>query len=44
VARLFPEEARRMPDAGLGYLLDVITLRDAWMHRINLARATWRCR
>jgi hypothetical protein len=39
VARLFPEEARRMPDAGLGYLLDVIMLRDAWMHRVDLARA-----
>jgi uncharacterized protein (TIGR03083 family) len=42
VARLFPEEARRMPDAGLGYLLDVIMLRDAWMHRVDLARATGR--
>jgi uncharacterized protein (TIGR03083 family) len=42
VARLFPEEARRMPDVGLGYLLDVIMLRDVWMHRVDLARATGR--
>jgi uncharacterized protein (TIGR03083 family) len=42
VARLFPEEARRMPEAGLGYLLDVIMVRDAWMHRVDLARATGR--
>jgi uncharacterized protein (TIGR03083 family) len=42
VARLFPEEARRLPDAGLGYLLDVIMLRDVWMHRVDLARATRR--
>ena len=40
--RLFPEEAQRLPDAGLGYLLDVIMLRDAWMHRVDLARATGR--
>lgn len=42
VARLFPEEARRMPDVGLGYLLDVIMLRDVWMHRVDLAQATGR--
>jgi uncharacterized protein (TIGR03083 family) len=42
VAKLFPEEARRMPDAGLGYLLDVIMVRDVWMHRVDLARATGR--
>jgi uncharacterized protein (TIGR03083 family) len=42
VARLFPEEARRMPDVGLGYLLDVVMVRDAWMHRVDLARATGR--
>jgi uncharacterized protein (TIGR03083 family) len=42
VARLFPEDAQRLPDAGLGYMLDVIMLRDAWMHRVDLARATTR--
>jgi uncharacterized protein (TIGR03083 family) len=42
VARLFPEEAQRMPDVGLGYLLDVILVRDVWMHRVDLARATGR--
>jgi uncharacterized protein (TIGR03083 family) len=42
VARLFPEEARRMPDVGLGYLLDVVMVRDVWMHRVDLARATGR--
>jgi uncharacterized protein (TIGR03083 family) len=42
VARLFPEEARRMPDVGLGYLLDVIMVRDVWMHRVDLARAIGR--
>jgi uncharacterized protein (TIGR03083 family) len=39
----FPEPP--LPDRRLGYLFDVLTPRDTWMHRIELVRATgqqWR--
>ncbi len=31
-----------LPDDRLGYVLDVLGLRDPWMHRVDLARATGR--
>jgi uncharacterized protein (TIGR03083 family) len=40
ISRLYPEE--HLPDDRLGYVLDVLGLRDPWMHRIDLARATGR--
>src|SRR6266516_3483631 len=33
---------RMYPDDRLGYVLDVLGLRDLWMHRVDLARATGR--
>jgi uncharacterized protein (TIGR03083 family) len=36
--RLFPEEA--LSDDRLGYMADVVGTRDAWMHRLDIARAT----
>ena len=38
--RLFPEDP--LPEPGFGYLLDVIAVRDTWMHRVDLALATGR--
>ena len=38
--RMFPEE--KLPDDRLSYILDVLGLRDPWMHRVDLARATGR--
>jgi uncharacterized protein (TIGR03083 family) len=40
IGRMYPEEA--LPDDRLGYVLDVLGLRDPWMHRVDLARATGR--
>jgi uncharacterized protein (TIGR03083 family) len=40
VGWMYPEE--QLPDSRLGYLLDVLGLRDPWMHRVDLARATSR--
>jgi len=40
IGRLYPEE--HLPDDRLGYVLDVLGLRDPWMHRIDIARATGR--
>ena len=40
VGRMYPEES--LPDDRLSYLLDVLGLRDPWMHRVDLARATGR--
>jgi uncharacterized protein (TIGR03083 family) len=40
VTRFFPEDP--LPDASLGYLMDVIAARDTWMHRVDIARATGR--
>jgi uncharacterized protein (TIGR03083 family) len=40
VGRMYPEEP--LPDDRLGYVLDVLGLRDPWMHRVDLARATGR--
>jgi uncharacterized protein (TIGR03083 family) len=40
VGRMYPEDS--LPDDRLGYVLDVLGLRDLWMHRIDLARATGR--
>ena len=37
---MYPEES--LPDDRLGYVLDVLGLRDLWMHRVDLARATGR--
>jgi len=31
-----------LPDDRLSYMLDVLGLRDPWMHRVDLARATGR--
>jgi uncharacterized protein (TIGR03083 family) len=36
----FPEPP--LPDKSLGYLFDVLTSRDTWMHRLDIARATGR--
>lgn len=36
----FPEPP--LPDKTLGYLFDVLTSRDTWMHRLDIARATGR--
>jgi uncharacterized protein (TIGR03083 family) len=38
IGRMYPEES--LPDDRLSYILDVLGLRDPWMHRIDLARAT----
>jgi uncharacterized protein (TIGR03083 family) len=40
IGRLYPEES--LPDDRLSYMLDVLGLRDPWMHRVDLARATGR--
>lgn len=40
VGRLYPEEP--LPDDRLGYVLEVLGLRDPWLHRVDLARATGR--
>jgi hypothetical protein len=37
IGRMYPEES--LPDDRLSYLLDVLGLRDPWMHRVDLARA-----
>ena len=39
-ARLFPEE--HLPDLSFAYLFDVLSNRDTWMHRLEIARATGR--
>ncbi|WP_236790999.1 maleylpyruvate isomerase family mycothiol-dependent enzyme [Amycolatopsis sp. GM8] len=38
VARFFPEEP--LPDLSFAYLFDVLSNRDTWMHRLEIARAT----
>src|SRR6266702_378684 len=40
LCRMYPEES--LPDDRLSYILDVLALRDPWMHRVDLARATGR--
>jgi len=40
IGRLYPEES--LPDDRLSYILDVLGLRDPWMHRVDIARATGR--
>lgn len=40
VGRMYPEES--LPDDRLSYILDVLGLRDPWMHRVDIARATGR--
>lgn len=40
VGRMYPEEP--LSDDRLSYVLDVLGLRDPWMHRVDLARATGR--
>ncbi|WP_191246029.1 maleylpyruvate isomerase family mycothiol-dependent enzyme [Amycolatopsis deserti] len=40
IARFFPEE--KLVDPTFGYLLDVLSNRDTWMHRLEIARATGR--
>jgi uncharacterized protein (TIGR03083 family) len=40
IGRMYPEEP--LPDDRLGYVLDVLGLRDPWMHRVDIARATGR--
>lgn len=37
-ARFFPEE--HLPDTSFAYLFDVLSIRDTWMHRLEIARAT----
>ena len=39
-ARFFPEE--HLPDTTFAYLFDVLSNRDTWMHRLEIARATGR--
>jgi len=38
ISRMYPEQ--QLLDDRLGYVLDTFGLRDPWMHRIDLARAT----
>ncbi|MFS8100193.1 maleylpyruvate isomerase family mycothiol-dependent enzyme [Lentzea alba] len=38
VARMFPEES--LPDSSFAYLFDVLSTRDTWLHRLEIARAT----
>jgi len=38
IGRMYPEEP--LPDDRLSYVLDVLGLRDPWMHRVDIARAT----
>ena len=40
IGRMYPEEP--LPDDRLSYALDVLGLRDPWMHRVDIARATGR--
>src|SRR5215472_14791860 len=40
IGRMYPEEP--LPDDRLSYMLDVLGLRDPWMHRVDIARATGR--
>src|SRR5215204_5264330 len=40
IGRMYPEEP--LADDRLSYVLDVLGLRDPWMHRVDLARATGR--
>ena len=40
IGRMYPEEP--LPDDRLSYVLDVLGLRDPWMHRVDIARATGR--
>jgi uncharacterized protein (TIGR03083 family) len=40
IGRMYPEES--LPDDRLSYMLDVLGLRDPWMHRVDIARATGR--
>lgn len=40
VASTFPEET--LPDSSFAYLFDVLSNRDTWMHRLEIARATGR--
>lgn len=40
VGRMYPEEP--LADDRLSYMLDVLGLRDPWMHRVDLTRATGR--
>ncbi|KAA9155995.1 maleylpyruvate isomerase family mycothiol-dependent enzyme [Amycolatopsis acidicola] len=39
-ARFFPEE--QLPDLTFAYLFDVLSTRDTWLHRLEIARATRR--
>ncbi|HEX4226256.1 MAG TPA: maleylpyruvate isomerase family mycothiol-dependent enzyme [Pseudonocardiaceae bacterium] len=39
-ARFFPEE--QLPDLSFAYLLDVLSNRDTWMHRLEITRAIGR--
>ncbi|MEV6238666.1 maleylpyruvate isomerase family mycothiol-dependent enzyme [Lentzea sp. NPDC051838] len=39
-AKMFPEES--LPDGTFAYLFDVLSNRDTWMHRLEIARATGR--
>lgn len=39
-ARFFPEEV--LPDLSFAYLFDVLSNRDTWLHRLEIARATGR--
>lgn len=40
IGRMYPEET--LPDDRLSYLMDVLALRDPWMHRVDIARAAGR--
>jgi uncharacterized protein (TIGR03083 family) len=40
IGRMYPEES--LSDDRLSYMFDVLGLRDPWMHRVDLARATGR--
>ena len=40
MARFFPEEP--LVDTSFGYLVDVLSVRDTWMHRLEISRTTGR--
>jgi uncharacterized protein (TIGR03083 family) len=42
ISLLFPEEAKLLPENSFDYMLGVLTARDTWMHRLDIAAATGR--
>jgi uncharacterized protein (TIGR03083 family) len=42
ISLFFPEETKLLPEDSFDYLLAVVTVRDTWMHRLDVADATGR--